>query len=68
MLSDWLARTLAARNIHYGWAVAAVTFLTMLATAGVMGSAGVLIGPLEQEFGWTTEQISGCLLYTSRCV
>lgn len=61
MLSDWLARTLAARNIHYGWAVAAVTFLTMLATAGVMGSAGVLMGPLEQEFGWTTEQISGAM-------
>lgn len=52
---------LVARNIHYGWVVAAVTFLTMLATAGVMGSAGVLIGPLEQEFGWTTEQISGAV-------
>lgn len=61
MLSDRLAQTLAARNVHYGWLVAAVTFLTMLATAGVMGSAGVLMGPLEQEFGWTTEQISSAI-------
>jgi sugar phosphate permease len=61
MLSDRLAHMLAARNVHYGWLVASVTFLTMLATAGVMGSAGVLMGPLEQEFGWTTEQISSAI-------
>ncbi len=61
MMSDRLASALAARNIHYGWVVAGVTFLTMLATAGVMGSAGVLMQPLEQEFGWTTEQISTAL-------
>lgn len=58
MISNRLASFLAARNIHYGWIVAVITFLTMLATAGAMGSAGVLIQPLEQEFGWTTEQIS----------
>lgn len=61
MMTDRLAHALAARNVHYGWLVAGVTFLTMLATAGVMGSAGVLMGPLEQEFGWTTEQISGAI-------
>ncbi|MDB5507026.1 MAG: permease [Devosia sp.] len=61
MLSNRLAALLAARDIHYGWAIAAATFLTMLATAGAMGSAGVLIGPLEQEFGWTTAQISSAM-------
>jgi len=61
MLSDRLARTLARFNIHYGWIVAGTTFLVMLATAGAMGSAGVLIQPLEKEFGWTTEQISSAL-------
>ena len=61
MLSDGLARTLARFNIHYGWVVAGTTFLVMLATAGAMGSAGVLIQPLEKEFGWTTEQISSAL-------
>jgi predicted MFS family arabinose efflux permease len=61
MLSDRLAAFLAARNIHYGWVVAGTTFLVMLATAGAMGSAGVLIQPLQQEFGWTTAEISSAL-------
>ncbi len=58
MLSDTIAAALKKRNIHYGWVVAGTTFLVMLATAGAMGSAGVLIEPLQKEFGWTTEQIS----------
>jgi len=58
MLSTGLAAALQKRGIHYGWIVAGTTFLVMLATAGAMGSAGVLIQPLEKEFGWTTEQIS----------
>ena len=49
---------LQARNLYYGWIVAATTFLTMLATAAAMGSAGIMIAPLREEFGWTTEQIS----------
>jgi hypothetical protein len=36
MLSDRLAAALARRNIHYGWVVAATTFLTMLVTAGAV--------------------------------
>ncbi len=52
MLSIRLASWMAGRNLHYGWVVAATTFLTMLATAGAMGSAGVMIQPLHQEFGW----------------
>lgn len=58
MISTRAAAYLAARGIHYGWLVVGITFLTMLATAGAMGSAGVLIRPLSQEFGWTTEEIS----------
>ena len=61
MLSDSLASMLSKRGIHYGWIIAGTTFLVMLATAGAMGSAGVLIQPLEKEFGWTTEQISSAL-------
>lgn len=49
---------LQGRNLYYGWIVAATTFLTMLATAAAMGSAGIMIAPLRDEFGWTTEQIS----------
>jgi len=61
MISTALAKTLDRRGIHYGWVVAGTTFLVMLATAGAMGSAGVLIGPLEKEFGWTTAEISSAL-------
>ena len=61
MLSNRLAAALARRNLHYGWVVAAVTFLTMLVTAGAMGAPGVLILPLQQEFGWSTAEISTAL-------
>ncbi|MET0281102.1 MAG: MFS transporter [Steroidobacteraceae bacterium] len=50
---------LAARfGIHYSWVVAATTFLVMLVTAGAVGAPGVLIQPLQWEFGWSTAQIS----------
>jgi sugar phosphate permease len=61
MISSTLATFLARRNIHYGWVVAAATFLSMLVTAGAMGAPGVLIVPLQQQFGWDTAQISAAL-------
>lgn len=60
-ISNRIAAALQPRGIHYGWVVAATTFLVMLATAGAMGSAGVLIEPLQKEFGWTNAQISTAL-------
>jgi sugar phosphate permease len=61
MASSGLVAALARRNIHYGWVVVAVTFLTMLVTAAAMGTPGVLIVPLEHEFGWDNAQISSAL-------
>src|SRR5579862_1723951 len=61
MVSSALAAALSRRHIHYGWIVVAVTFLTMLVTAGAMGAPGVLIVPLEREFGWDNAQISTAL-------
>ena len=58
MTPSLLAPALARRNIHYGWVVAAVTFMTMLVTAGAMGAPGVMLVPLEKEFGWSAQQIS----------
>lgn len=58
---DALAAALARRGIHYGWVVASVTFLAMLVTAGAVGAPGVLIAPLEREFGWATSDISSAL-------
>ena len=56
-----LAATLAHRNVHYGWVVVGVTFLTLLVTAAAMGMPGVLIVPFEKEFGWDNAQISSAL-------
>ncbi|MXN47695.1 MFS transporter [Shinella kummerowiae] len=53
-----ISRFAARHGIHYGWVVAATTFLTMLVTAGAVGTPGVLIGPLQEEFGWSTSEIS----------
>jgi len=60
-LSTAIAAAMARRGLHYGWVVAAVTFLTMLVTAGAVGAPGVLIGPLQREFGWATADISSAL-------
>lgn len=61
MVSNALAASLGRRNVHYGWVVVASTFLTMLVTAAAMGAPGVLIVPLEKEFGWSTSEISAAL-------
>ena len=60
-MSSRLASLLSRHGIHYGWIVAATTFLTMLATAGAVGAPGVMIGPLQREFGWTNADISAAL-------
>jgi MFS family permease len=61
MISKWLAAALAQRNIHYGWVMVGVTFLAALISAGTVGAPGVFIVPLQQEFGWSTAEISSAL-------
>jgi MFS family permease len=61
MIADRLARLMARHGIYYGWVIAAVTFVTMLTTAGAMGLPGALIVPLSKEFGWDTGEISSAL-------
>ncbi|WP_234900400.1 MFS transporter [Rhizobium skierniewicense] len=53
-----LAYALSKRGIHYGWVIVAVTFLTMMVGASAVGAPGVLIGPLQKEFGWDVADIS----------
>src|SRR5215510_16492358 len=36
-------------------------FLTMLVTAGAVGAPGVLILPLQKEFGWQNAEISSAI-------
>lgn len=61
MVSTALASTLARRSIHYGWVVVAATFSPCWSRPAAMGAPGVLIKPLQDEFGWETSQISSAL-------
>jgi sugar phosphate permease len=51
----------SARSFHYAWVVAAVTFIILLVTAGIRATPGVLMVPLEQEFGWSRTAISAAV-------
>lgn len=49
---------LSRGGMHYGFMVAGVTFLTLLITAAIRSTPGILIVPLEHEFGWSRATIS----------
>jgi sugar phosphate permease len=49
------------RSLHYAWIVAGVTFLVLLVTAGIRATPGVLMVPLESEFGWNRAAISAAV-------
>jgi sugar phosphate permease len=61
MLAGTIAALLDRRGVYYGWVVVAVTFVTLLTTAGAMGLPGALILSLNKEFGWDTGEISTAL-------
>ena len=46
------------RPVHYAWIVAGVVFVTMLGAAGIRSAPGVLMVPLEKDFGWTRATVS----------
>lgn len=46
------------RRFHYAWVIAAVTFVVLIVTAGIRATPGVLMVPLEAEFGWSRAAIS----------
>jgi sugar phosphate permease len=48
-------------KLHYAWVVAAVTFTVLLVTAGIRATPGILMVPLESEFGWSRAVISGAV-------
>jgi predicted MFS family arabinose efflux permease len=45
-------------RLHYAWVMFAVTGITLLAAAGIRSTPGVLMVPLEAEFGWSRATIS----------
>ncbi|MCW2880196.1 MAG: transporter [Sphaerisporangium sp.] len=46
------------RRPHRAWVVAGVAFVAIVGAAGFRATPGVLITPLEDEFGWTRGTIS----------
>jgi len=61
MLAGRLARRLSRLGFHYSWVVLAVVFALSVVTAGAMALPGVLILPLERQFGWSAEDISAAV-------
>lgn len=55
------ARTLAARGIHYGWLMVALTFLLGVVSAAAMSIPGVLLAPISADLGWSIGELSGPL-------
>ena len=45
-------------RIHPAWVVAAVAFLALVGSAGFRAAPGVLMLPLEAEFGWSRSLLS----------
>ena len=45
------------KRLHPAWIVAACTFFVLLVAAGMRSTPGVLIVPLEREFGWSRATI-----------
>jgi MFS family permease len=46
------------RRLHPAWVVAAVAFVALLAAAGFRAAPGVLMVPLQGEFGWSRGTLS----------
>jgi sugar phosphate permease len=49
------------KSLHYAWVIAAATFVILLTTAGIRATPGVLMVPLEAEFGWSRTTISAAV-------
>lgn len=45
-------------RMHYGWVVVAVTFVTLLVSAGVRSMPSIFMLSFEQDFGWSRGGIS----------
>ena len=49
--------TRTSPRLHYAWVVLAVTFVCLLTAAAVRSLPGILMRPLEAEFGWNRATI-----------
>jgi len=49
----------ARKPLYYGWILLIAVVFVMLAGSGIRAVFGVFIKPIEAEFGWTRQQLSG---------
>src|SRR6478672_6896279 len=49
------------RRLHRAWIVAAVAGISIIGAAGFRATPGVLITPLQEEFGWSRGTISAAV-------
>ena len=56
-----LPRVARLVRLHPAWIVAAITFLALVAAAAFRSSTGVLIEPVENEFGWSRAATSSAI-------
>ena len=47
------------KRLYYGWIVLAAVVFVMLSASGIRAVFGVFIKPIEAEFGWTRQDLSG---------
>ena len=58
MFANSFARTLARAEIHYGWVMVAIAFLTTVCSSAALTLPGVLLLPITEEFGWSRTDVS----------
>lgn len=51
----------AITRIHRAWWIVAITFLTLISAAAFRSTTGVMLVPLEEEFGWSRSLTSGAV-------
>ncbi|QDW30643.1 MFS transporter [Arthrobacter sp. KBS0702] len=55
------SRRPVGRRLHPAWIVAVVAFLALVGAAGFRAAPGVLMVPLQTEFGWSTTVLSAAV-------
>jgi sugar phosphate permease len=53
-----MSTPISSRRFHYAWVVVAVTFVSLLTAQAVRATPGLIMLPLETEFGWDRASIS----------
>ena len=59
-----MVATPSRTRLHPAWIVAGAAFVALLGAAGFRAAPGVLMVPLQEEFGWSRGVVSGAVALT----